>query len=173
MTASGHAGPPMSLADLLVRHRERLTDGLRALGADPAEVAARGANADEGALLRIAHEQAERSAKTADLPSVAPSGPVGRWIDGFVRSRRTDGEVVALQKVRREAPRLQHKVHVAAFIAATGSDPGMGTGFGFDTKEAGLGLAPLAKRVLEATGPEYVGALRDYLEQSGSGETLS
>lgn len=172
MTAGGHAGPPMSLADLLVRHRDRLPDGLRALGADPAKVAARGANADEGALLRIAHEQAARDAKTADLPAVAPSGPIGAWIDSFVRSRRTDGEVVALQKVRREAPRLQHKAHVAAFIAAVGSDPAVGTGFSFDTKEAGLGLAPLAKRVLETTGPAYVAALRGYLEQSGSGETL-
>ena len=172
MTAPGHAGPPMSLADLLVRHRARLADGLRALGADPAQVAARGANADEGALLRIAHDQAERGAKTADLPAITPSGPVGAWVDGFVRSRRADGETVALQKVRREAPRLQHKAHVAAFLAAAGTDPSLGTGFSFDTKEAGLAMAPLAKRVLEATGPAFVEALREYLEQSGSGETL-
>jgi hypothetical protein len=172
MTAPGHAGPPMSLADLLVRHRERLADGLRALGADPARVADRGANADEGALLRLAHEQADRDAKTADLPASGAVGPIGQWIDGFVRMRRTDGETVCLQKVRREAPRLQHKAHVAAFIAATGADPAVGTGFSFDQKEAGLHMAPLAKRVLEATGPAYVDALRAYLEQSGSGEIL-
>ena len=172
MTAPGHAGPPMSLADLLVRHRARLADGLHALGADPAAVAARGANADEGALLRLAHEQADRDAKTADLPAVALSGSIGQWIDSFVRLRRTDGETVALQKGRREAPRLAHKAHVAAFIAALGSDPAVGTGFSFDQKEAGLHMAPLAKRVLEATGPAYVEALRDYLEQSGSGEQL-
>lgn len=172
MTAPGHAGPPMSLADLLVRHRERLADGLRALGADPAKVAQRGANADEGALLRIAHEQAERDARTADLPDPGATGALGQWIDSFVRSRRTDGEVVALQKVRREAPRLPHKAHVAAFIAATGNDPGMGTGFSHDLKEAGLAMAPLAKRVLEASGPAYVDALREYLVHSGSGETL-
>ncbi|MHB1262470.1 MAG: hypothetical protein ACYC2H_12225 [Thermoplasmatota archaeon] len=173
MTAPGHAGAPMSLADLLVRHRERLADGLRALGADPAKVAERGANADEGTLLRIAHEQAERDSKTSDLPDPGASGPVGAWIDSFVRSRRTDGEVVALQKVRREAPRLPHKAHVAAFIAATGNDPGMGTGFSHDTKEAGLSMAPLAKGVLDSTGPAYVDALREYLVQTGSGETLS
>lgn len=173
MTKPGHAAPPMSLADLLLRHRERLSDGIGALGADPQAVAERGGNAEEGALLRIAHEQAERRAKTADLPAVRPSGSLGRWIDGFVRSRRTDGEVVALQKVRREAARLQDKAHVAAFIAAAGSDPSVGTGFSFDTKEAGLGLAPQAKRVLDATGPDYVVALREYLEQSGSGETLA
>jgi hypothetical protein len=172
MTAPGHTGPPMSLADLLVRHRARLADGLRALGADPARVAERGANADEGAMLRIAHELSEREAKTADLPSVAPSGPVGAWIDGFVRSRRTDGEVVTLQKVRREAPRLQGKAHVAAFIAAAGADPSVGTGFSLDTTDAGRSLAPLAKRVLEAAGPAYVEALRTYLTESGSGETL-
>ncbi|HUR26166.1 MAG TPA: hypothetical protein VM327_09165 [Candidatus Thermoplasmatota archaeon] len=171
MTAGGHAGPATSLADLLVSHREHLPEGLRALGADPAQVVARGANADEGALLRIAHEDAERAAKTADLPAVLPAGPVGAWIDGFVRSRRIDGEVVALQKVRRQAPRLQHKAHVAAFIAACGGDPGMG--FSFDTKEAGLSMAPLAKRVLDTTGPAYVTALREYLSQSGSGETLA
>jgi hypothetical protein len=172
MTAPGHAGPPMSLADLLVRHRARLPDGLSALGADAAAVARRGENADEGALLRIAHEQAQREAKTADLPQPTGLGPIGAWVDSFVRSRRTDGEVVALQKVRREAPRLQHKAHVAAFIAAVGSDPGLGTGFSHDTKEAGLSMAPLAKRVVEASGPAYVEALREYLVQSGSGETI-
>lgn len=174
MTAGGHAGPPMSLADLLARHRERLSDGIRALGADPAAVAARGSNADDGALLRIAHEQAERDAKTADLPPLTPAaGPLASWIDGFVRSRRTAGEAVALAKVRREAARLQHKSHVAAFLAAAGADPAMGTGFSFDTKEAGLTLAPLAKQVLEASGPAYSAALRRYLEQSGSGESLA
>lgn len=172
MTAPGHAGPPMSLADLLVRHRARLAEGIRALGSDPARVAERGGNADEGALLRIAHEQAQRDSKTADLPNPAAAGPLGSWIDAFVRSRRTDGEVVALQKVRREAPRLQHKAHVAAFIAAVGSDPAVGTGFSFDITEAGRSLAPLAKRVLEAAGPAYLEALREYLEQSGSGEAL-
>lgn len=173
MTAPGHAGPPMSLADLLARHRDRLADGIRALGADPAVVAERGRNADDGALLRIAHEQAGRDAKTADLPALpAGAGPLAEWIDGFVRARRTDGEPVALARVRREAARLQHKAHVAAFIAACGADPAMGTGYSFDTKEAGLGLAPLAKAVLEASGPAYLDALRGYLERSGSGETV-
>lgn len=172
MTKEGHAAATDTLADVLASHRARLADGIRALGADPEDIARRGGNSDEGALLRMAHEASQRAAKTADLPAVRPSGPVGAWVDGFVRSRRTDGEVVALQKVRRESARVPHKAHVAAFIAACGGDPAMGTGYSHDVKEAGLGMAPLAKRVLEATGPAYVAALREYLEQTGSGETL-
>jgi hypothetical protein len=173
MTAPGHTGPAMTLADVLARHRSRLADGIRALGADPADVAARGVNSDEAALLRLAHDLAGRAAKTADLPRLPPSsGPLAVWIDGFVRLRREQGEAAALAKVRREAPRLAHKVHVAAFLAACGADPAVGTGFTYDQKEAALALAPLARQVLDAVGPAYVAALRAYLDQSGSGETL-
>jgi hypothetical protein len=173
MTAGGHAGPDLAVADLLAEHRDALAAGIRALGADPDELARRHPEADGAALLRLAHEAALRGAKTADLPPLpAGAGPLAQWIDGFVRSRRTDGEPAALAKVRREAARLPHKAHVAAFVAACGADPAMGTGFGLDTKEAGLGLSPLAKDVLGAAGPAYLGALAAYLEQSGSGETL-
>jgi hypothetical protein len=172
MTRGGHAAPPMTLADLLARHRDRLADGIRALGAEPADLAAKGENADEAALLRMAHESALRAAKTADLPAVAPSGRIGAWIDSFVRLRRLEGEPAAVARVRREAARLPDKVHVAAFLAACGADPSVGTGFSRDQVEAGHSLAPLAKKVLEATGPAYAEALRAYLVESGSGESV-
>lgn len=172
MTKDGHAAPTMSLADLLARHRDRLADGVRALGADPAEVAAKGANADEAALLRLAHESAERRAKTADLPEPRNAGRIGSWIDGFVRLRRLEGESTAIARTRREAALLPHKSHVAAFLVACGADASVGTGFSRDQVEAGHSLAPLAKKVLEATGPSYLEALRGYLVESGSGETV-
>jgi hypothetical protein len=172
MTKGGDAAPAASLADLLARHRDRLADGIRALGADPAEVAARGANADEGALLRLAHEAAERRARTADLPEPKAAGRIGQWIDGFVRVRRLEGETTAIARTRREAALLPHKAHVAAFLVACGADPSVGTGFSRDQVEAGQSLAPLAKKVLEATGPAYLAALRGYLAESGSGETV-
>lgn len=172
MTRDGHAGPSSVLHDVLATHRDRLADGIRALGADPAAIAARAGNADDGAVLRLAHEQAGRAAKTADLPVLREAGPIGAWVDAFVRSLRTDGSVAALQKVRREASRLQHKAHVAAFIAAAGSDPAVGTGFTFDQNEAGRHMAPLAKRVLESSGAGYLEALRAYLAETGSGESV-
>jgi hypothetical protein len=171
MTAGGHAAPPMSLADLLARHRDRLADGVRALGGDPASLAAKGANADEGALLRLAHESAERAAKTSDLPDPRAKGRIGSWIDGFVRLRRVEGEATAVARTRREAAILPHKAHVAAFLVACGADASVGTGFTRDQVEAGQALAPLARRVLESTGPAYLEALRGYLMESGSGET--
>jgi hypothetical protein len=173
MTKAGHAAPSLSLADLLARHRDRLADGIRALGADPAAVAAKAAGADEGTLLRLAHEQAERAAKTADLPDPRARGPIGQWIDSFVRLRRLEGEATAVARVRREASLLQGKAHVAAFLAACGADPSIGTGFSRDQVEAGHHLAPLAKRVLAETGLAYVEALRVYLAQSGSGESVA
>lgn len=172
MTKAGHAAPAMSLADLLARHRDRLADGIRALGADPAAVAARGANADEGALLRLAHESAERAAKTADLPEPVGAGRIGAWIDGFVRLRRVEGDSTAVARTRREAALLPHKAHVAAFLVACGADASVGTGFTRDQVEAGQSLAPLAKKVLETTGPSYLEALRGYLVETGSGETI-
>jgi hypothetical protein len=172
MTKDGHAGAASSLADLLASHRAKLADGVRALGADPAKLAHHD-GADEGALLRLAHEQAERAAKTADLPGVRASGPVGAWIDSFVRLRRIEGEPTALARTRREASLLQHKAHVAAFLVACNADASVGTGFSRDQVEAGQHLAPLAAAVLAAAGPAYVAALAAYLRESGSGETVS
>ena len=68
---------------------------------------------------------------------------------------------------------LPDKAHVAAFLAAAGADPSIGTGFSRDQVEAGQHLAPLAKNVLEAKGPAYPEALRAYLHESGSGESLA
>jgi len=174
MTANGHAGPDAGLAHLLALHRDRLTDGIRALGADPAQVVAQSPNADEGALLRVAHEQAERAKRKVDLPRLPPgAGPLATWIDGFVRSRILEGEAAAVAKVKREAGRLENPAHVAAFLAACGLDPAVGTGFEHGSVDAGKHWMPLAKRVLEAGGADYIGALRAYLEESGSGETLA
>jgi hypothetical protein len=141
------------------------------LGAPDAAFLAQHQGTEARTLLRLARDEAERRARTRDLPALAGLGPIGTWLDGLVRDGRTLDRPHFLQRLRKEAAKPAHPAHFFAALVALDLGHEGERFLAHDAKEAGRSLAPLLKPVLEATGPAYVEALRSYLHQSGTGET--
>jgi hypothetical protein len=172
MTRDGHLGDARGPADVLAAHRDRLAEGVDAiLPGEGAAFAARHAGTEARAVLRLAREQAQRRERVRDLPEIPGLGPLGSWIDGFVRQARTLDRPQLLQRVRREVAQSPFPAHLCAFLQASGLAGEGERSFTPDQKEAGTHWAPLARRVLEATGPAYRDAVLAYLAETGAGES--
>ncbi|MEA3204157.1 MAG: hypothetical protein QOI63_1837, partial [Thermoplasmata archaeon] len=160
-----------AVTDVLAAHRARLPEAVAALLPDaPAFVAAH-PGVEARTLLRLAHEEADRRARTKDLPKLAGLGPLGAWIDGFARDARTLDRARLLQEVRKLVPASRHPAHLYAFLRAVGLGSEGERTFNPEQREAGTHWEPLAKAVLEATGEGYRVAVLAYLRETGAGET--
>ncbi|MFO1534333.1 MAG: hypothetical protein ABR586_01575 [Thermoplasmatota archaeon] len=173
MTREGHVGENPAVADVLASHRARLPDAVATLlpAADAAAFVAAHPGVEARTLLRLAHEEAERRARTKDLPALPGLGPLGRWIDGFARDARTLDRARLLQEVRKQVPASRHPAHLYAFLRAVGLGSEGERTFTLEQREAGTHWEPLAKRVLEATGEGYREAVLAYVRETGAGET--
>ncbi len=174
LTAGGHKGPSRQVADVLAAHRDRLPDAVASLlGESDASFLAQHAGTEARTLLRLARDEAQRRRRLGDLPTLTGLGSVGAWFDGLVRDQRTMERTQFLQRLRKEAAHAQHPAHFFAALVALGLAHEGERYLAHDAKEAGRTLAPLARRVLDATGADYAAALGDYLRESGTGETVS
>ncbi|HUR63931.1 MAG TPA: hypothetical protein VM241_05575 [Candidatus Thermoplasmatota archaeon] len=171
MTQDGHVGENPAVADVLAAHRPRLPDALATLLPDAAAFAASHAGVEARTLLRLAHEEGERRARTKDLPALRGLGPLGQWIDGFARDARTLDRARLLQEVRKLVPVSRHPAHLYAFLRAVGLAGEGERTFSLEQREAGTHWEPLARRVLESTGDGYGEAVLAYLRETGAGET--
>ena len=172
LTADGHRGASRSVSDILAAHRDRLPSAVASLLPDDAEFAARHADVEARSLFRLARDEATTRERTRGLPELARPGPVGAWFDGLARDHRRLDRAAFLQRVRREASHPAHPTHFFAALVALGLELEGERFLAHDAKEAGRSLAPLAKLVLEASGDAYVAALREYLREAGTGETV-
>jgi hypothetical protein len=171
LTAGGHVGSSPALSDILTAHDGQLEAAVRAvLGAGAAQFVARHRGTDTRTLLRLAHDAAERDAKTRDMPTLRDLGPIGTWMDGFARDARTLDRAQLMNRVRRDVAEAAHPAHLYAFLTALGLAGEAERAMSADQKDAGRHWAPLAKAVLEASGPAYAAAIEDYLRQTGAGE---
>lgn len=172
LTAQGHVGESTNPADILGSHRAILVEALELLLPGEGREFASATGGDVRTILRLAHEEAQRRTLTSDLPKVAGLGPLGATLDGLVRDARVLPRHELLARLRVQTRSSVHRAHLYAFLQALGGDPNAERDFTSDQKEAGLHWASLAGDVLTAKGPEYVEALRMYLEQTGSGEAI-
>jgi len=172
MTAGGHVGAHSAASDVLSEHRDALPAAVEAVlpGAGESFVKQH-AGVEARTALRLAHDEAERQERTRDLPAVPGLGPLGQWMDTFVREARTLDRPQLLANVRKAIPHSGHPAHLYAFLCAVGLESEGERSFTHEQKEAGTHWAPLAKRVMEATGPAYPEALRAYLRETGAGES--
>lgn len=173
MTAGGHVGAHSAAADVLADHREQVPAGVEALLPGEGDSFVRQhAGVEARTLLRLAHNEAERRAKTRDLPDLSGElGELGQWIDRFARDQRTHERAKLLADVRKLIPQSDHPAHLYAFLCAAGFESEGDRSFSREQKEAGAHWAPLAKRVLDATGTEYREAVLGYLRDTGAGES--
>lgn len=171
MTAGGHVGPSLEVPEVLAAHADRLGDAVDALlPGDGADFVRRHAGTEPRPLLRMAHEEAERRAKTRDLPTLHGMGPLGQWIDAFVRQARTLDRAGLLLKVRKDVAQAKHPAHLYAFLCAVGLEGEGERSFSLDQREAGRHWSDAAKRVMEASGEAYRTAVVEYLRGTGAGE---
>jgi hypothetical protein len=171
LTEPGHVGDTTRVADVLASHRERAAAAVETmLPGQGAVFVARHPGVETRTLLRLAHEEAQRKAKTRDLPAVPGLGELGQWIDGLARDARAKSRGELLQRLRREAPSARHPAHFYAYLCALGLESEGARTTSQDAKEAGRHWAPLAKSVLEASGEAYAEAVRAYLRETGAGE---
>ncbi len=172
ITAGGHVGPQGAAADVLSEHRDALPSGIEVLlPGEGVAFAKSHPGTDPRTILRLAHDQADRRAKTRDLPEISSSlGELGMWIDAFTREARTIDRAHLLANVRKLVPQSRHPAHLYAFLCAVGFESEGERTFSHDQKEAGAHWAPLAKAVMEATGAAYRDAVLAYLRETGAGE---
>ncbi|MFO1533106.1 MAG: hypothetical protein ABR562_05330 [Thermoplasmatota archaeon] len=173
LTAGGHVSEASATSDILAPHRDRLpqaVDALLGAGEGPAFVGQH-SGVEVRTLLRLARQEAERRGKTRDLPTLSSVGELGAWIDGFARAARTLPRAALLQRVRKEVPSARHPAHLFAFLSALGMESEGARTLSHDQKEAGVHWAPLARRVLEASGEAYRDAVVGYLRETGAGES--
>lgn len=173
MTAGGHVGAHSTAADVLSDHREALPAAVDALlPEEGARFVQSRPGVEARTMIRLAHDEAERRAKTHDLPQISASlGPLGQWIDAFTREARTLDRPQLLANVRKLVPQSHHPAHLYAFLCAIGFESEGERTFSRDQKEAGAHWAPLAKTVMGSSGEAYRAAVLAYLRETGAGET--
>lgn len=173
LLAGGHHGPSMAASDVLGAHADRLPEAVRTiLGPDGDAWLERQNLSDVRVVLRLAEEERRRRDERARLPALPAGGPLARWVDGFVRDVRVMDRADVLRRVRKEIPASPHPGHLAAFLLAAGLVAPTDRSFSRDQWEAGQAWAVLARRVLDAEPDAYVDAVRTYLKDTGSGESL-
>lgn len=175
MTEEGHSSDAGSVSELLDAIPERLPLGVDAIlgsaeGPRFVQEHAREAPRD---ILRDAHAEAEARKRLADLPDLAPAGPVGRWLHETVRAVRRDGKQSGVRRIQDaiDAGSVGEQ-HLFAVLSALGGDVATEARIGADARAAGASLADAVKPLLDATGDDYRDALRRYLEDAGTGETV-
>lgn len=171
MAREGFRGKATTVSEVLDELHEAMPLGLKAiLGRAPSDFLAQHQGQGLRDVLRAAHVEAERAARTAALPRVR-SGPVGQLLDEVARSRLAGGRQEALDVVRRRLGQVPD-LHAAAIIAALGGDVSLESRIGHADREAAAGLAALAEAVMAGQGASYAKALEAYLRESGSGERV-
>lgn len=174
LVSDGHVGERATVDAVMRAHRQRWPQALAALAGEATadEVLARHRGVAPRQLLREARRAAERVERTRDLPPLA-LGPVGGWIDAFVRNVRAGERREALATV---APAIVRGVpppfHLYAFLQAAGGDQALETRFASDDREAAEGWGEDARALLAASGDAYRERLAAYLRETGTGEKV-
>ncbi|MEA3191267.1 MAG: hypothetical protein QOD77_1849 [Thermoplasmata archaeon] len=171
MTADGHIGPSLDVPVVLAAHADKLPEAVEALlPGDGAAFARKHAGTEARTLLRMAHDEAQRRARTRDLPVLEGVGPLGQWMDAFVRQARTLDRGELLQQVRKEIGNPRHPAHLYAFLCAAGLESEGERSFTLDQREAGKHWSGAAAKVMASTGEGYRLAVLEYLRETGAGE---
>lgn len=171
--ADGHVGARATVDAVMKKHRETWAKALaQIVDADTATVLAGKTGIAPRQLLRMAKTEADRAARTKDLPAVR-AGAVGTWIDGFVRSVRAGERRAAIQSISAELVRgtVPH-FHLYAFLQAAGGDQTLASKFDAGDRTAAEPWLERASGLLQASGKEYVDGLAAYLRETGTGERL-
>jgi len=171
MTQDGHTGASRSVGDVLAEHRGRLVDGVAALLPSGAAKFTAQQQGDPLQVLQAAHTEAKRRHRIGDLPRTTTDS-LGTWLDGWARAVRGEGRAAGIARIRRGLSESIPNMHLYACLTALGGDLSLNARFGLEDKREGGKLAPLVAPLLEASGEHYVAALRTYLKESGSGETV-
>ncbi len=175
LTATGYVSASGNVASVLDDHKVHLPEALEVLLGPKAQAfALEHASEAPRALVRLAHEEAQRLELESELPPLGDLGPLARWVDNFARFHRSHDRAAVLARLRRDsASAAIPNGHVYAFLLAIGGDPAGEQSFSRDDKQSGEAWKPLAEAVLAGSGKEYTKAVAQYLRETGSGERLS
>ncbi len=174
LTAGGYIGERATVATIFDAKKPDLPAALDVLLGDrAAHFAMDHVSEAPRALVRLAHEEAQRIALEADLPPLGELGPLGTWVDAFARFNRSHDRAAVLARLRRDAASgATPNGHVYAFLRAVGGDPAGEQSFSRDDKQSGEAWQGLAEAVLAGDGKAYRDAVGTYLRETGSGERL-
>ncbi len=175
LTATGYVGERANVATILDARKPDLPGALEVLlGPGAQRFAMEHSSEAPRALVRLAHEEAQRLALEADLPPLGDLGPLGTWVDAFARFNRSHDRAAVLARLRRDAASgATANGHVYAFLLAVGGDPAGEQSFSRDDKQSGTAWKELAEAVLASDGKAYRAAVGTYLRDTGSGERLA
>lgn len=170
MTRDGHQGRRDAVEAVLRRNKTRLPDGLAAIAdTDLVDRLLSQPTSDLRGVLREAHEQQERRIKTAALPRVHASGPIGRLLDDAARAHLTEGPRGAIA-VATQSPAAGW-MRCAVVLACNG-DPDLDGGFNADEKGAAEPWVERLQQLFASEGDDYTQRLREAVEASGTGEAV-
>jgi hypothetical protein len=135
-------------------------------------VAAEMTDAAPTVLLAEARRREAGAAILAGLPRLR-LGMVGQLADDLARSFKAEGKE-AMLKLADKARVKDHRLKAVAFafMEAVGEGTSHKWQYSKEEHDFGMHLAPLAKKMLEASGGTYAEALKDLVLQSGASEEV-